>query len=56
MSDAIPPPVKTGGFLAASPMTSEDHINVKRKLSPVHGTEMDFFVCPQCGKEAIVLW
>ena len=37
-------------------MTSEDHINVKRKLSPVHGTEMDFFVCPQCGKEAIVLW
>jgi len=37
-------------------MTEEDHGNVKKKFCPVHETEMNFFTCPQCGKEAIVLW
>ena len=37
-------------------MTSDDHKQIKRKLSEIHETEMNFFTCPQCGKEAIVLW
>jgi len=37
-------------------MTSLDHSNVKRKMSELHGINMDFFACPNCGKEAIVLW
>ena len=37
-------------------MTRKDHINVKRKFDSMHDCEMDFFTCPQCGKEAIVLW
>ena len=37
-------------------MTPSDHMLTKNKLSEVHETNMDFFICPQCGKEAIVLW
>jgi len=37
-------------------MALSDHANTVRKLSEVHETNMDFFTCPQCGKEAIVLW
>ena len=37
-------------------MTDEDHKKVMRKECPIHMTEMNFFTCPGCGKEAIVLW
>ena len=37
-------------------MTGIDHTLTKTKRSEVHETEMSFFTCPQCGKEAIVLW
>jgi len=37
-------------------MTGDDHRKVTRKMSVMHDTEMDFFTCPTCGKEAIVLW
>ena len=37
-------------------MTPSDHLMTKRKYSVEHETEMDFFTCPSCGNEAIVLW
>jgi len=37
-------------------MTTVDHKHIERKWSEIHETDMDFFTCPQCGKEAIVLW
>ena len=37
-------------------MTGEDHAQTRYEYSAVHDTEMSFFVCPTCGKEAIVLW
>lgn len=37
-------------------MSNIDHKNTVNKYSPEIETEMDFFICPQCGKEAIVLW
>jgi len=37
-------------------MTGTDHMLKKHKRSDIHDTKMDFFICPKCGKEAIVLW
>jgi len=37
-------------------MTDNDHTQIKKKMCEIHETEMNFFTCPQCGKEAIVLW
>ena len=37
-------------------MTMTDRAHTITKYSEIHDTEMSFFVCPTCGKEAIVLW
>lgn len=38
-------------------MTTDDHAHsIKRRKCEIHETEMNFFTCPGCGKEAIVLW
>jgi len=37
-------------------MSLSDHAEVKQKHSSELETNINYFTCPQCGKEAIVLW